>query len=388
MSTFARRILARKPVAPVATVPSVQGCRIEDAAGLITDPATGKYPHRSAMRDELERSLRLAERVWGADTLWADIDELSFTKLLRVRVEELVAKNCRAVRAAEITVGRIITTVGWLREVRRIARDAAPWPKSWKAQITQHWQGVTKSIRAPEPHRPRYTLDEAQRILRASNFDPRLEMLLWLGCELRLGQVARALRSDLDLPLVDWQAPETNETDYGTLQVYGAGKKSGTTVDITRGQRRRVDDALSAGYLAPAEEKYQAKALADYCLFPAGYVVGRVGFTRGETLPMRMSDKIDWQKHCTSSWVRKNFREAEKRAGVEHVEGRGAYGIRRQGRDVADTVNLSPSAIENFGGWTPGSPIPAKVYRERGNRVGRREARGARAALRGEENVA
>lgn len=56
--------------------------------------------------------------------------------------------------------------------------------------------------------------------------------------------------------------------------------------------------------------------------------------------------------------------------------------------DVADAENLSPSAIENFGGWTPGSPIPAKVYRERGNRVGRREARGARAALRGEEHVA
>lgn len=171
------------------------------------------------------------------------------------------------------------------------------------------------------------------------------------------------------------------------MVVHGAGKKGGGTVDLTRGQRRRLEDALTSGYLSPAEQKYQAKEMADYAVFPAGYVVGRVGFTKGQSLPLRMSDKIDWQKHCTSSWVRKNFGEAEKRAGVEHVEGRGAYGLRRLGRDVADEEGLSPSGIESFGMWTPGSPIPTQVYRSRLSKVGRREARGARAALR-RENVA
>lgn len=97
-----------------------------------------------------------------------------------------------------------------------------------------------------------------------------------------------------------------------------------------------------------------------------------------------MSDKVDWSINCRSSWVRKNFREAEERAGVEHVEGRGAYGLRRLGRDVADDEGLSPSGIESFGMWTPGSPIPQAVYRSRLSKAGRREARGARAALRGE----
>lgn len=384
MSRFAARILARRAIAPDPTIPGPAGCRIEDAAGLITDPATGKYPHRTPMRDELERALRFAGQVWGSDTLWTAIDESDFTKLLRLRLEHLLAKDCRGVRACEITVSRIITTVAWLREARHIPRDAAPWPKSYKAQIVQHWQGQKQSVRTPEPHRPRHTLEEVQAILRASNFDPRWELLFWLGCELRLGQVARAQRTDLDLPAVDWDALETDQTDYGTLQVFGAGKKGGTIVDITRGQRRRLDDALSAAYLAPIERRFQSGEVSDYCLFPAGYVVGRVGFTRGQILPLTMSDKVDWNIHVGSSWIRKSFHEAERRAGVPHIEGRGAYGARRQGRDVCGTENLSRAAIESFGGWQPGSPIPDRVYREKENKIGRREARGARAALRGE----
>src|SRR5688572_28194349 len=127
MSRFAARVLARyHAAAPAATIP-VGECRIEDAAGLICDPATGRYPHRTAMRDEMERALKFACQVWGADTPWSQIDELQYTKLLRRRLEQLLAKDCRGVRACEITMSRIITVVGWLREVRHIPRDAAPW---------------------------------------------------------------------------------------------------------------------------------------------------------------------------------------------------------------------------------------------------------------------
>jgi len=389
MSRFAARVLARRRIAPSATI--LRGeCRIEDAAGLICDPATGKYPHRTGMRDEMERALKFACKVWGADTPWSAIDEQSYTKLLRLRLEQLLAKDCRGVRACEITVSRIITVVGWLRETRRIPRDAAPWPKQWKAQIVQHWKGIKGSVREPEPFRPRHSLEEAQAILAHSNFDPRLELLLWCGMELRLGQVCRAMRTDLDLPAVDWERvveAEKDDSDYGTLAVFGAGKKSGTVVDLTRGQRRRIDDALAAGYLAKIEAKHQAGELTDYCLFPAGYIVGRVGFTRGQSIARTLSERADYNKHVSPSWIRKSFRTAEERAGVPHIEGRCCYGVRRQGRDVADTAELSPSAIESFGGWMPGSDIPNRIYRERANKVGGREARGARALLRG-ENVA
>lgn len=347
MSRLAARILARRRIAPTRTV--VQGeCRIEDAAGLITDPATGRYPHWNPFRDEMERALRLACEVWGADTTWTQIDELHYTKLLRLRLEQLLAKGCSGVRACEITISRIITVVGWLRETRHIPRDAAPWPKRWKEQVVQHWKGVKGSVRDPEPFRPRHTLEEARAILAATNFDPRLELLMWCGMELRLGQVCRAVRSDLDLPAVDWDKPigaEEDDSDYGTLKVFGAGKKSGTVVDLTRGQRRRIDDALAAGYLATIEAKHQAGECADYCLFPSGYIVGRVGFTRGQSIARTLSDHVDYSRHVSGSWIRKNFREAERRAGVPHIDGRCAYGVRRQGRDVADTAELSPSAI-------------------------------------------
>lgn len=386
MSLLARRVLARRSVAPSATI--VRGeCRIEDAAGLITDPATGLYPHKTPYRDELERALAFACRIWGADANWTAIDESHYTKLMRLRIDELLAKGCRAVRAAEITMSRLVTTVGWLRDARHVPRDAAPWPRKWKDEITRYWQGTTKSVRAPEPFRPRFTLEESQAILRNTGFDPRLEMLMWLGCELRLGQVVRALRSDLELPPVDWDAvvdPESDPSDYGTLTVWGAGKKHGTVVDMTRGQRRLVEDALAAGYLAHIESKRLAGEVTDYCLFPTGYIIGRVGFTRGQTIPRTLAAGVNYNRCCTPSWIRKNFRAAEKRAGVPHIAGRCCYGVRRTGRDVADVAELSPSAIESFGGWTPGSNIPNQIYRERGNRVGRREARAARAALRGE----
>lgn len=394
MSLIRTRALAlatkRRGIAPTKTVVQPAGCRIEDAAGLICDPATGKYAHKTPSRDELERALAFFGRVVGNDTLWTEIDESHYIKALRLRVDELVAKNCRAVRAAEITISKIATTVGWLREMRHIPRDAAPWPKRYKELIKKHWMGVVGTVREPEPHRPRHTLEELHKIMAASTFDPRLELMLWLGIELRLGQVSRALWSDLSLPDVDWSIdPARDErgndlTNYGTFTVHGSGKKGGVTVYITRGQRQRVDDCLGHGYLAQVEQRRAAGAIADYCLFPAGYIVGRVGFTRGQSIARTLSEKVDYQKHVTSSWIRKNWREAEDRAGVPHVEGRGAYGGRRRARDVFGESDVSQAAIENGGGWVPGSNIPNAVYRNRQNVAGAIEARPVRALIRGE----
>lgn len=358
---------------------------------MICDPATGKYAHKTPSRDELERALAFFGRVVGNDTLWTAIDERDYIRALRVRVEELVAKDCRAVRAAEITIAKVCTTVGWLREMRHIPRDAAPWPKRYKELIKQHWMGLVGTVREPEPHRPRHTLEELHKIMAASTFDPRLELMLWLGIELRLGQVARALWSDLTLPPIAWDVPVTKDergndlTNYGTFTVHGSGKKGGVTVYMTRGQRRRIEDALSHGYLATIEARRVRGTVADYALFPAGYICGRVGFTRGRSIARTLSDKVDYRKPVTSSWIRKNWREAEERAGVPHVEGRGAYGGRRRARDVFGESDVSQAAIENGGGWVPGSSIPNAVYRQRENIAGAIEARPVRALIRGED---
>lgn len=367
---------------------------IAEAEALIIDPETGKYPHRTPFRDELVRSLRFACVVWGLDTPWLALEEEDFTKLFRRRLEILLNKGKRGVRATEITLSGLITTVRWLRKKKHIPRDAAPWPDDWKAEIVKHWQGVVKTAREPQPHRPRFTLEEARAILKHADFDPRFHLLMWLGMELRLGQVVRMQRSDLELPPVDWQAEiprddkGSDTTDYGAQTIYGSGKKGvkgGVVTDLTRGQRAMVDHAMSEiGYLGVLEQRYQNKELADYSVFPAGYIVGRVGNNRGQSNRLTLSDKIDPQVHAASSWVRKSFREAERRANVPHIEGRGGYGVRRTGRDFADDQGLGRSATENWGTWTPGSTIMDEVYRSRANKAGRREARPARAAFRGE----
>jgi hypothetical protein len=328
-------------------VPVRAEATIGDTAALITHPETGKYPHKTPFRSEIERALEYASLVWGAETLWSAIDEANYIALLRRRLSDLVANGKNGVRATEITISRLIGVVRWLRESKHIPRDAAPWPNSWKPEIRRFWKGLNKTSRDPEPKRLRFTHDEALKILKAASFDPRYQLLMWLGMELRLGQVSRARRSDLELPPVDWDAPANNQQDYGTFTVHGAGKKRGTIVDLTRGQRRMVDRALgSGGYLQSLEESGY-----EYCLFPAGYVVGRVAHLRGRETAITLSQKINADRHVSTSWLRKNFLVAEEIAGISHVPGRGVYGIRRMTVDLGDEENISLSGLKALGGW-------------------------------------
>lgn len=360
-------------VAPAPAPLPRQGVAIADAEQLIIDPGLGKYPHPSPFRDEMVRALRFAAELWGAETPWEAIDESHWTMLLRRRCEQLIAKNCKAVRATEITVSRLVTVVGWLRDTKRISRDAGSWPRDWKKQITAHWKGVTKSDRDPQPDRLRYTLEEFQRILAAADFDPRLDLLLRLAVGLRPGQVARARRSDLKLPT-------STQDEYGTFTVHGAGKKGGGKVDLTRGQRAAVDQALTGdGYLARAEA-----AGGDYRLFPSGYVVGRVAMLRGRGKNLSLAAGVDFTRHVTTSWLRKNWRRAESRAGIEHVNGRCTYGQRRLTVDVGVAAGLKPSGIKGLGLWAD-ADMPLNVYAEEANSAGRREARPVRALMLGED---
>lgn len=364
-------------VAPTQA-PARKGLAIGDAFRLITDPGFGKYPHGNAFRHELERALAFAGVVWGTDTLWDDVDDSHWTRLLRARCEQLVAKGCKATRATEITVGRLVTVVGWLRDTKRIGRDAAQWPRDWKKQIATHWRGVTGSDRDQQPTRLRYTLEEFQRILGKADFDPRLYLLLRLAVGMRPGQVARARRSDLRLPPIADDA-----ADFGTFTVHGAGKKGGAIVALTRGQRQAIDDALAAGgYLHTVEGEFTRKERADYRLFPSGYAVGRVGMLRGKETTLSLGD-CDYAKHVTTSWLRKNWRTAEDRAGVEHLKGRSTYGQRRLTVDVGVAEGLSPSGIQGLGGWAD-TKMPLTVYAEAENKAGQREAMPVRARMLGE----
>jgi integrase len=268
------------------------------------------------------------------------------------------------VRTTEITVSRLNTAATWLRRRKRITRDAALLPPDWRAELLEHWRGVTKATRDPQPSRPRHTLDQLRKLLTsAEEVDPRLGLLLQLGAEYRLGQVVRSHRTDLDL-------------DAGTLFVHGRGRKGGELIALTEGQMAAVRRALG-GYLLEDEERFLAKG-TDYLLFPSG----RLKRWR-EDVP-RLGDGVDRTKPLSRRWIIKNFHLAEDMAGVPRVKGRAAYGLRRQNVDAANAAGISRHGLQASGGWSS-TKVADEVYREQENQLGREEARRVRAKTRGEE---
>jgi hypothetical protein len=354
--------------------------------GILIDKDTGKYPEDSAHRREVKRELESAIRILGADMPWAGIKTDQFVKLRRTRIRELQDAEHHGLRGAEITIARIIAIATWLRDVEKIPADACVAPSDWKAKLREDWKTVTKSDRLPAPNRPRYTRAEILKLLEVSwSVDPRLGLVLALGIELRGGQVIRGLRSDLDL-------------EKDRLMIYGAGKKKGTLVKLTKGQRAAVDRAIhpETGYLRELETAYQAKSIADYTLIPAGQFRGIRVFRRGRPSQAKFASwkppehpSIPIERHASlrpasRTALRQWFALAEERAGITHVPGRALYGGRRGGVDYAKKEKISREGLQSWGGWSD-TQTPDAIYAEQEMEYAADEAAEKRAKFRGEE---
>ena len=355
---------------PAETAAKARPLAIGDAWPAISDPERGKYPHRTEFRDEIQRALKFAETVWGKERAWETIGEEDWSMLARRRMTELVARRHVGVRGSEKDVSRLITVVRWLRKTKRIPAGAAEWPDGWKADLIAFWKGLTKTGRDPQPNRPRFEHDIALKILAVTwDVDPRFGLLMDLGAELRLGQVARCRRADLDL-------------EHRTLRVIGAGRKGGTMIDLTDGQVSSAQRALD-GYLADRETAWQAES-KDYDLFPGGKL-RRVYRVKAPRVTTGKSSS----RPVAGNTIRKWFREAEELvklddgSSLKHVNGRGAYGIRRIHVDVANKEGISRLGLRAAGGWSS-TKIPDEIYSEQENRLGRAEAKKVRAIFRKE----
>lgn len=353
---------------------------------ILIEPDTGLYPSKTQHRNEVERSLNDAKRILGADMPWAGIRSEHLVKLARTRIRELQKKGNAGLRSAEIIIARMVAIATWLRDAKKIPTDACIVPSDWKTKLRKDWQTVTKSERLPAPSRPRHTRDEVLKLLAASWLaDPRLGLLLALGAELRGGQVVRGKRSDLDL-------------ERNRHRVYGSGKKKGTVIKLTKGQRAAVDRALhpETGYLRELEAAYQAKSIDDYLFFPGGMFLGIRVLQRGyaseskdpyyvpplhPAIPVAGNEK---RKPASGTVIRKWFRRAEKLAGIPYVKGRALYGPRRGGVDGAKELKISREALQEWGGWTD-SQVPDSIYADEEREYARDEAAVARAKFRGEE---
>ena len=363
---------AEKQLAALVTVPSqepaaskegvVARLTIRQGRNLAFEPQTGKYPTDTPHRREVDRALQFAIVVLGEDRTWDGVRKADLRKLWRTRIEQLAGNGKAGLRGAELVISRLLAVAEWLRSEELIPAGACLAPRHWKRELAQDWREITEARADYEPARPRHTLQEMRAILSAApQVDPRFALLLALGAELRLGQVVRARRSDLDLVAE-------------TFKVGRRGKKRGTVVHLTLGQVAAVKRALGpGGYL----HLFEKRGEPDYPLFPQGQLAGgrngepRVADRHLVAGPMNRRTLQDW------------FRQAEELAGVPHVRGRGAYGLRRVAVDAANNAGISPHGLKEHGGWSD-TQVPDQIYADQEAEWAREEAKGIRAQIRGE----
>jgi integrase len=351
----------------IVDVPVVEKHELSIGAAwdIVSNPNDGAYPHQTPYRDEMQRALDFASVVWGEATPWATITPDHWTRLLRARLTQLINQKKTGLRATEITIARLLTVVTVLRKKKRIPIEAALIDDEWRDAMRAFWRGEKGEASTPEPSRPRHTDAQARAIIAKSwDVDPRFGLMMALGAELRLGQVARARRSQLKL-------------EEKTFQVFGAGAKQGETIDLTAGQMEAIERALTT-YLAELELPYQGEG-ADYYLFPGGKLEGK---KHGE--PHAPARPIDETSYVIGNTIRKWYREAETLAKVPRIKGRGAYGVRRAAVDHAVGVKVSPAGLKSLGGWSS-DEMPRRVYADQENKHGRKEAASVRASFRGED---
>jgi integrase len=353
------RLVAGMPAAERAAASPLT---IRQGLAAAVDPTTGKYPTDTPHRREVERELARAIEEWGGDTPWLAIKRADLRKLWRRRIRQLLAEGEVGLRGAEVTVQRVNAVAAWLRDEELIPAGACVASRRWKQELAADWLELSGARSLPDPKRPRHTLDEMRRILaKSADVDPRFELAMAIGAELRLGQVVRCRRPDIDL-------------DHETLTVRGKGQKKGTVVHLTDGQMRVVRRALTTGYLRELE-----LAAADYPLFPAGPLPGGRKMMDPRATPERHADAPSVGRDVIDGW----FHEAERLAEVPVIRGRAAYGLRRAAVDAVKAAGISREGLQAHGGWKD-TQMPDRIYADQQMDYARDEAKAVRAKIRGE----
>lgn len=163
--------------------------------------------------------------------------------------------------------------------------------------------------------------------------DERFELAFELGGEQRMGQVIRSTRKKLTIPGVDRRATIRTPT-FGALEPPPARKKATELIAFTESQLARVLDVLEHGYLREYEAAYRAGRIDDYALFPAERMIRGLAKWRAEAKPLSRDAAL------------KMFHRLEAVAGVESMEGRGWYGVRRIASDLVEDM-VADERVQN-----------------------------------------
>jgi hypothetical protein len=82
--------------------------------------------------------------------------------------------------------------------------------------------------------------------------------------------------------------------------------------------------------------------ISDYFLFMRGKLAGRILPYRKRGAKIALPDRHGTASYVGETAIRKWFLAAERAAEVPHVEGRGAYGVRRAALDALLDLDRSP----------------------------------------------
>jgi integrase len=237
--------------------------------------------------------------------------------------------------------------------------------KNWREQMRREWEQLTTQRIARRA--PRHSSDEIRQIFAAlehPDVDPRIALAIELGAEARLGQVRRLRRKDVDLSPV-------GAFGLGRVTVHGAGKKLGVTRDLTPEERGAIDRALG-GYLKHLEDAYTSGLRSDYPMFPAGRLQydtppSRIPKKRraGEEMAVvRRAAAAASDAPLEKRSLTDMFHDLERAAGIEPVEGRGWYGIRRRAADVYEDYETDERVLNDQTGHRH-SDTRREIYQER-----------------------
>lgn len=326
----------------------------EDRGGL-PPSMTAIYRHRFARREW--------ERWLGKDTPWNSVQPADVKALLQRFKDRGMAPSAREL------LKNLRACYNWLRKMRGMRHLSDPTePIEMKWVMAGH-----------VPRRPRYTPDQAAAIVRVRDeVDPRFALMVALMDDsgARREALRLTMRSDIDAPLD--LPPGELDAPYGWILLPALKGQDRPLVFLTAFQRRELTRALT-GYLGELERIYQEEG-TDFPLFPAARVRGTA---TGVIHPAPVKDEEGrWRpgqhrayQPISRARSREWLIEAEKRAGVEHVDGRGWHGLRRAVSDYLEEAT-DLATLTTAMGWSSQS-VPEQIYLEKKRMSKRSRAREA-----------
>jgi hypothetical protein len=349
--------------------------------GKYSSTKSRRYIEMLAMSKRLFGESGEERRLIDPELAWDAFDAQALRALRREMAKRYLASKGEqfGMRIAEVLIDAIYSVAAFLREDGRIPLTVCRRPDKWRQQLRIAWTEETGQ-RVKKGSKPRHTRTEYRQIfcaLEDERADPRICLAIELAAEMRTGQVLTCTRTTLTLPDIDPALYDSMPAGtLGTIEIVGAGKKRGELVMFTPEQRRAVDRAL-AGYLSRYETAYRAGLVTDYPLFPGGKMHGKRDDPRPRK-PFKVKPNV---KPINRTGARHAFHELERIAGVDVIEGRAWYGLRRVGSDLAEDYTTDERVQNALGAWAD-SDTRRRIYQDRESQAVRAKAADVRRRMR------